>query len=316
MSSSTTTTENKDERTKQLSDLEDGSSNSNNNENNARAVNDAYNDESSSSFFKTVTTMMFAGVLLWAVIVTYAYTNLKKNNTSASAASVSISEDVDSSTSDLDLSSSSLLCVDVDYGFLNLDADPNLFNDTVSAFQMNKTPLPGNFFTMDSWGNGHIPKAEHPYRDTSWFNTLPEDNEDYPNLTRVQVLRSKGITEDWHYLGSDSVWSYHGGCPSKFAIIHRDTLSYEEIHIGPDIQNAKQQLSVIVRAGDYYAHIGSTMGSAMMDAVISPGMNGGKDIITPYCDEIFIDLGIDNKDSEIGQSVTKYCKQRPPQPAE
>jgi len=145
------------------------------------------------------------------------------------------------------------------------------------------------FPSKEKYDDGLITLDKYPFADQQWYQDLVS-SDSFPAMVRVQSLRQANVKEVLHFLPGHAVWSYNGGCTSEFLIIRRD-LSYERVKLGPNIA-AGEVHSVFIGAGEYYAHFNGPEGSAFMTSTISPGINSGADIITPWWKDIVNELGV------------------------
>lgn len=169
--------------------------------------------------------------------------------------------------------------------FCQLEGDDTLIN----TLGLNPTPLPGNYFTLDKYDDGLITADQYPFANEQWYTHFVTSTT-FPAVVHVQNLRQAGVEEILHFLPGNAIWSYNGGCTSKFLVIRRD-LSYDWLDLGPNI-TAGEVHSVFIGAGEYYAHFNGPDGSAFMMATISPGINNGTDIIYPWWNDTVDDLGV------------------------
>eukprot|EP00440_Ansanella_granifera_P010636 gb/GFBE01011542.1/.p1 GENE.gb/GFBE01011542.1/~~gb/GFBE01011542.1/.p1 ORF type:complete len:502 (+),score=110.65 gb/GFBE01011542.1/:1-1506(+) len=184
---------------------------------------------------------------------------------------------------------------------------------------MRPTPLPGNYFMLNNFDN-RLGYDKHPYSEL-----LRSSTDERPFLTRIDVLRTPGVTEALHYIAGDAVWSWQGGCPSTYLVIRRSgdignktgvtDISWHTI--GPDVESGAHTFNLVIRRGDLYAAFNSDECGTYIGVSIAPGLNMPPEIETPIVPDLkalFLDDALqqqfaDSRDNGTMKSLATFLEE-------
>mmetsp|Transcript_80222 Transcript_80222/g.186272 ORF Transcript_80222/g.186272 Transcript_80222/m.186272 type:complete len:515 (-) Transcript_80222:164-1708(-) len=164
--------------------------------------------------------------------------------------------------------------------------------EIAETLNMMPTPLPGNFFMINNF-DPMLDYSDHPYADL----LRPDETDGLgvrPFFTRIDVLRTPGVTEPLHYLAGDSIWSWQGGCPSTYLVIERGPITDGKSSvisagwhtIGPKVEDGDMTFSLVIKAGDLYAAFNSDECGTYIGVAIAPGLNPKPEIETPVVSDL------------------------------
>lgn len=180
------------------------------------------------------------------------------------------------------------------------------------------TPLPGNYFMLNNFAS-RVEHAKHPYAEL-----LRSGDDVRPFLTRIDVLRTPGVTEDLHYLAGDAIWSWQGGCSVSYLVIKRSGIFEGKSNvtavswhtIGPDVE-VGQTFNLVIRAGDLYAGFNSDECGTYIGVSIAPGLNMPPEIETPnvtglkalFKDAALQEQFVDTRDGGARKSLEEFLEE-------